>query len=286
MKDRSRPDIIRVTDLANAIHTNLKNLVISTAENCTDIYFSFSLIFPSRAGMIDGLDMDKLYRTAQSVPCPTTTSEAVHLQAMTTAFENLCAIHTKNTAADGVINYDDKDILAEVCVRCLLHNNPHERFVCDSDLKRFNNRLTMSLAKTQQDLTFVEYPEVGQTHLILLNSTVYSYLQYQSLKQRATFVSSAMTMNEWTPIEWFQYSQMMEISAAINRVFVSPYYCQYWDSSGPYGFVCDDPEVNSDASLPIKYKSMIGSFSLFVMQYLLKSSLPKKDNQHPQFMWK
>ena len=67
---------------------------------------------------------------------------------------------------------------------------------------------------------------------------------------------------------------MLEISAAINRVFVFPYYCQYRNSSGPYGFVCDDPEVNSDANLPIKYKSMIDIFSLLVMQYLLKSSLP------------
>ena len=69
---------------------------------------------------------------------------------------------------------------------------------------------------------------------------------------------------------------MMKISATINRVFVLPYYCQYRDSSGPYGFVCDDPEVNSDADLPIKYKSMIGSFSLLVMQYLLKTSLLKE----------
>ena len=172
--------------------------------------------------MIDGLDMDKLYRTAQSVPRPTTTSEAGHLQAMTAAFENLCALHAKNTAADGTINYTDTDIPAEVRDRCLLHNNPHERFVCDSDLKRFNNKLTMNLAKTQQDLKFVEYPEVGQTHLILMNGTVYSYLQYQSLKQRTAFVSSAMTMNKWTPSEWYRYCQMLEISAAINSVFVFP----------------------------------------------------------------
>ena len=134
----------------------------------------------------------------------------------------------------------------------------------------------MNLSKTQQDLKFVEYPEVGQTHLILMNGTVYSYLQYQSLKQRTAFVSSAMTMNKWTPSEWFCYCQMLEISAAINRVFVFPYYCQYRNSSGPYGFVCDDPEVNSDADLPIKYESLIDRFSLLVMQYLLNSSLPNK----------
>mmetsp|Transcript_30728 Transcript_30728/g.34399 ORF Transcript_30728/g.34399 Transcript_30728/m.34399 type:complete len:939 (-) Transcript_30728:336-3152(-) len=276
LKDRSRPDIIRVPDLANAIITNLKNPVTGTAKNCADIYFSCSLIFPSRDGTIDGLDMDKIYRTAQSIPRPATTSEADHLQAMTAAFENLCALHAKNTAADGTINYTDTDIPAEVRDRCLLHNNHHNRFICDSDLKRFNNKLTMNLAKTQQDLKFVEYPEVGQTHLILMNGTVYSYLQYQSLKQRTAFVSSAMTMDEWTPREWFRYHKMLEISAAINRVFVFPYYCQYRNSPAPYGFVCDDPEVNSDADLPIKYESLIDRFSLIVMQYLLNSSLPKE----------
>ena len=109
-----------------------------------------------------------------------------------------------------------------------------------------------------------------------MNGTVYSYLQYQSLKQRTTSLSSAMTMNEWTPCEWYRYCQMLEISAAINRVFVFPYYCQYRTSLAPYGFVCDDPEVNSDADLPIKYKSLIDRFSLLVMQYLLNSSLPKE----------
>ena len=69
---------------------------------------------------------------------------------------------------------------------------------------------------------------------------------------------------------------MMEKSATINPVFVFPYYCQYRDSLSPYGFVCDDPEVNSDADLSIKYKSMIDSDSLLVMQYMLTSSLPKE----------
>ena len=78
---------------------------------------------------------------------------------MTAVFENLCALHAKNTAADETINYMDTNIPVEVRDRCLLHNNPHERFI---DLKRFNNKLTMNLAKTQQDLKFVEYPEVGQ----------------------------------------------------------------------------------------------------------------------------
>ena len=72
---------------------------------------------------------------------------------------------------------------------------------------------------------------------------------------------------------------MMETSATINRIFVLPYYCQYRNAPNApnsYVFVRDDSEVNSDADLPIKYKSMIGSFSLLVMQYMLKSSLPKE----------
>ena len=183
MKDGTCPDIIRVFDITRAIHTNLKNLVTGIDENCADIYLSCSLVFPSHEGMTDGMNMDRLFRTAQSFPRPpTTTSEADHLQAMTATFKNLCAIHTKNTATDGTINFTDTDIPVEVRDRCLLHNNPNERFICDSDLKRFNNKLTMNLAKAQQDLKFVEYPEVGQTHLILMNGTVYSYLQYHSIK--------------------------------------------------------------------------------------------------------
>ena len=105
LKDGNRPDIIRVPDLARAIHTNLNNPASEcTAMNCADIYFSCSLVFPSREGIIDGLNMDKLYRTAQTRPRPTTTTSKTDLQDMTAAFENLCALHTKNTTTDGTIN--------------------------------------------------------------------------------------------------------------------------------------------------------------------------------------
>ena len=97
----------------------------------------------------------------------------------------------------------------------------------------------------------LQHPKVGQTHLILIDGTVYSYLAYQSPKQRTAFVSSAMTMDEWTPSGWFRYCQMRETSATINCVFVFTYYCQYKYAPASYGFVCDDPEVNSDADLPI-----------------------------------
>ena len=69
---------------------------------------------------------------------------------MTAAFENLCANYVKFTASNGAINYEDKDIPWEVYDRCLLHNNPNERFICDSDFKRFNNKLTMNLVMAQQ----------------------------------------------------------------------------------------------------------------------------------------
>ena len=52
LKDGTRPNIIRVSDIARTIHTNLKNPVTGTAENCADIYLSFSLVFPSCDGMI------------------------------------------------------------------------------------------------------------------------------------------------------------------------------------------------------------------------------------------
>ena len=90
LKDGSRPDIIRVSDLARAILTNLNNPVsVCTNKNYADIYLCCSLAFPSRDSVIDGMNMDKLYRTAQSIPYPTTTtSKADHLQAMTAAFDN------------------------------------------------------------------------------------------------------------------------------------------------------------------------------------------------------
>ena len=55
--------------------------------------------------MIDGLDINDLYRTVQLVPRPTTTSEVDQLKAMATVFENLCANNVKYTATNGTIDY-------------------------------------------------------------------------------------------------------------------------------------------------------------------------------------
>ena len=68
----------------------------------------------------------------------------------------------------------------------------------------------------------------------------------------------------------------MDTKWMVDCVFEFPYYCQYRDAPASYGFICNDPKVNSDANLPIKYKSMIGSFSLLVIQYMMQSSLPKE----------
>ena len=65
LKDGTRPATIRVSNLAIAIHTNLKNPVsVCIAKNCADIYLNCSSVFPSLDGVIDGLNMDKLYKTA------------------------------------------------------------------------------------------------------------------------------------------------------------------------------------------------------------------------------
>ena len=61
----------------------------------------------------------------------------------------------------------------------------------------------MNIVNVQQDLKFAEYPEVGLTHLIMIDGTVFSNLAYQPPKQGISFVSSAMIMNKWTSHGWF-----------------------------------------------------------------------------------
>ena len=78
---------------------------------------------------------------------------------MTTVFKKLSADNTKYTDIKNTIDYQYKEIPPEVCDWCLLHNHP-TKFICDSDLKRFNNKLPMNIVKVQQDIKFVEYPEV------------------------------------------------------------------------------------------------------------------------------
>ena len=63
LEDGCRPDIIHVSEVVSAINLNYNNSVSGTLDNNADIYFSYLLVLPSCAGMVDGLDMDQTYRT-------------------------------------------------------------------------------------------------------------------------------------------------------------------------------------------------------------------------------
>ena len=134
----------------------------------------------------------------------------------------------------------------------------------------------MNIAKEKQDFKICWIPQ-SQTHTFNLDWRYYLWkIGIPVPKRIYYFCVKCYDSGQIMSRGWSQYCQMMEASNTINRVFVFSYYCHYRNTPNHYGFICDDPEVNSDANLPTKYKSLIGSFSLLVMQYMLKLSLPRE----------
>ena len=80
----------------------------------------------------------------QSIQHPTTTSITDHTKTITAAFEKLSANNVKYNASNNCIDY--KDLPPGVCDQSLFHNQ-HTTFICDIDLKKINNKLTMNIAK-------------------------------------------------------------------------------------------------------------------------------------------
>ena len=82
-----------------------------------------------------------------------------------------------------------------------------------------------------------------------------------------------MKMDAWNPQEWFRFCQSLEKSAAINRVFVFPWYCRYSNAPNHWGFSCANPEVDNDTDIPLKFESFIGNWAQQVFQYLNKPGI-------------
>ena len=58
-------------ELASAIQYFVKNSRSDVPSKCLEIQFSTSRIDPSPIGIVDGLNMDKLFSSEQAIPLPT-----------------------------------------------------------------------------------------------------------------------------------------------------------------------------------------------------------------------
>ena len=106
---------------------------------------------------------------------------------------------------------------------------------------------------------------------------LYGHLQYQSNKHKATFLTSAMAIIEWTPKGWFCYCMMLEKATAINCVWLFPCHCRKRNSPNKWGFLCVDLLKDVDADLHLKYQDRLVGWGVQIIHYLI-NTLPKEAN--------
>ena len=242
----------RVEELVEATVHFLKHQRPEVPSKCLEIQSTTSRIYPSPIGIVDGLNMDKLFSSEQVIPAPTSSTAAAtagtHLATIATTMSTAVSGVTSKAAAnhanadkDETIDY--KDMPTDVCARYDLKNHPIN-IIMSSDLKPYHNDLTVDKHNARQSWRTVEYPALGtgnttkhegQTYLLMNDGSLFGHLDHQSTKNKTDFITDAPDMNDWTPKGWFEFCMTMEKAASINRVWLFPYYCRRCD--GPSKFV-------------------------------------------------
>ena len=105
-----------------------------------------------------------------------------------------------------------------------MKNHP-EKVISMGDMKAYHNDLTLDQHGAKQKWCMVEYLATeagdttkhdGQTYMIMSDGTLYGQLNYQSNKNKSTFLTGALDMTEWTPKAWFNFCMTMKKTGTIN----------------------------------------------------------------------
>ena len=287
----------RGQDLATGMLHFISHQREDVPTKCMEVLLSISRIYPSPIGIVDGLDMDKLFSSKQAIPAPTQASVTAakaagnHLATiattMSSAVSGAAGLTSKVAAthadADRDETMDYRDMPTDLRDRYALKRHQVDNFR-KSDLKQYHNKLTVDKHGAMQHWNTVEYPELGngntivhtrQTYLCMLDDSIYGHLDYQNNKHKSVFLASAPLMTDYTPRGFHDMCMIMKKVGAINRVWMNPFLCRRRGNEGKWGFVCADQNDNADADLPIKYQPKIDGWGVQIMAYLRKV-LPKE----------
>ena len=148
----------RGQELVSEFQYFLKNQRPDVPSKCLEIQFTTSRIYPSPVGIVDGLNMNKLFSSEQDIPVPSasiaTATAGTHLTTITTMMLTVVsgvtskvATNYANDDTDETIDY--KGIPADVCARYNLKNHPIN-IITSSNLKPFHNDFTMDKHNSKQ----------------------------------------------------------------------------------------------------------------------------------------
>ena len=202
---------------------------------CIEIHFTTTRIYPSPVGIVDGLNMDKLFSSEKAIPTPSVLTAtaaagtcldtiATMILTAVTGLTNKAAVNHANINKDERIDY--KDMPTDVCEQYNLKNHPIN-IITNGDLKLYHNDLIVDKHNSKQKWRTVEYPALelgnttkhhGQTYLIMNDGTLFGHLDHQSTKNKTGFITGAPDMTEWTPKGWFKFCMTMEKAGTINQV--------------------------------------------------------------------
>ena len=257
-------EIVRGQDLAHSIIQAIKYQHYDVLEMCFEVQFSCSRIYLSLSGIVDGLNMVKLFTSKQADPTTTTSTAGNDANLASISTSMLTVMTSKNAAnhadSDKEETMDYNDMLTDIREHCAFKNHP-DKIIGMGDLVDFNNKLIVDSANVQQNWPTVEYPELkngntnthaGKTYVDMYDGTLYGHLDRQLNKNKSAFLSSAMDMIEWTPKAWFKYCMTFEKAGTINRVWLFPYYSLRQDLPNNWDFLCANQLLNADTDLFLK----------------------------------
>ena len=117
-----------------------------------------------------------------------------------------------------------------------------------SEMKKFNNPLTLDQNGNQQDQNYVLSPLNGLQYIIHCDGSLFCYLLQQSKKDQKEYIEKFPFLSEWSASGWANWCLCCQLRTYTYYAWIPPFYLvnKNW---GPEGYKMGDPTVDPDVDI-------------------------------------
>ena len=93
-----------------------------------------------------------------------------------------------------------------------------------SEMKKFNNPLTLDKNGNQQDQNYVLSPSNGSQYIIHRDGSLFRYLSRQTKKDRKEYITTFPVLTEWSAQAWADWRLRGQLCAYTYYAWIPPFY--------------------------------------------------------------
>ena len=135
----------------------------------------------------------------------------------------------------------------------------------ESNIKAFNNPLTVNAANNVTDKNFIEWPKTHKTFLINKDGFDFRMLKFTFTQKRDKFLKAVTKFNNWLFVGYYAWYNGFYQTCRSHHVWVLTFHMYDAACDDVRGFICGD---GSDAHIPASYKELLKHWGLLIFKAL------------------